>query len=47
MPMSVSTASPHEQTRAAIRHFQKHYNLPEDGEPNQAVLKKLKEIGAI
>ncbi|QND14964.1 peptidoglycan-binding protein [Rhizobium leguminosarum bv. trifolii] len=36
-----------EQTRAAIRHFQKHYNLPEDGEPNQAVLKKLKEIGAI
>ncbi|NEK37214.1 peptidoglycan-binding domain-containing protein [Rhizobium leguminosarum] len=36
-----------EQTRAAIRHFQKHYNLPEDGEPNQAVLKKLKDIGAI
>ncbi|WP_042118140.1 peptidoglycan-binding domain-containing protein [Rhizobium etli] len=36
-----------EQTRAAIRHFQKHYNLPEDGEPNEAVLKKLKEIGAI
>ncbi|MBY3385743.1 peptidoglycan-binding domain-containing protein [Rhizobium laguerreae] len=36
-----------EQTRAAIRHFQKHYNLPENGEPNQAVLKKLKEIGAI
>ncbi|MGO4354236.1 peptidoglycan-binding protein [Rhizobium sp. RAF36] len=36
-----------EQTRAAIRHFQKHYNLPEDGEPNAAVLKKLKEIGAI
>ena len=36
-----------EQTRAAIRHFQKHYNLPENGEPNEAVLKKLKEIGAI
>ncbi|HWT58724.1 MAG TPA: peptidoglycan-binding domain-containing protein, partial [Rhizobium sp.] len=36
-----------EQTRAAIRHFQKHYNLPENGEPTQAVLKKLKEIGAI
>lgn len=36
-----------EQTRAAIRHFQKHYNLPENGEPNTAVLKKLKEIGAI
>ncbi|MGV2098316.1 peptidoglycan-binding domain-containing protein [Rhizobium sp. 21-4511-3d] len=36
-----------EQTRAAIRHFQKHYNLPENGEPNEAVLRKLKEIGAI
>ena len=36
-----------EQTRTAIRHFQKHYNLPENGEPNEAVLKKLKEIGAI
>ena len=36
-----------EQTRSAIRHFQKHYNLPENGEPNEAVLKKLKEIGAI
>lgn len=36
-----------EQTRAAIRHFQKHYNLPENGEPSEAVLKKLKEIGAL
>lgn len=36
-----------EQTRAAIRYFQKHYNLPENGEPNEAVLRKLKEIGAI
>jgi peptidoglycan hydrolase-like protein with peptidoglycan-binding domain len=36
-----------EQTRTAIRHFQKHYNLPENGEPNEAVLKKLKEIGAL
>jgi len=36
-----------EQTRSAIRHFQKHYNLPENGEPTEAVLKKLKEIGAI
>lgn len=36
-----------EQTRNAIRRFQKHYNLPENGEPNEAVLKKLKEIGAI
>jgi peptidoglycan hydrolase-like protein with peptidoglycan-binding domain len=36
-----------EQTRVAIRHFQKHYNLPENGEPSEAVLKKLKEIGAL
>jgi peptidoglycan hydrolase-like protein with peptidoglycan-binding domain len=36
-----------EQTRAAIRHFQKHYNLPENGEPSEAVLKKLREIGAL
>ncbi|KQV63813.1 peptidoglycan-binding domain-containing protein [Rhizobium sp. Root1220] len=36
-----------EQTRIAIRRFQKHYNLPENGEPSEAVLKKLKEIGAL
>ncbi|MFP5075752.1 peptidoglycan-binding protein [Rhizobium sp. YIM 134829] len=36
-----------EQTRAAIRHFEKHYRLPETGEPNPAVLKKMKEIGAL
>ena len=36
-----------DQTRAAIRHFQKHYRLPETGEPSTAVLKKLKEIGAL
>ncbi|MDM9627090.1 peptidoglycan-binding domain-containing protein [Rhizobium sp. S152] len=36
-----------EATRTAIRHFQKHYSLPEDGEPSDAVLKKLKEIGAL
>ncbi len=36
-----------EQTRVAIRHFQKHYNLPENGEPSDTVLKKLKEIGAL
>mgnify|MGYP000108363456 CR=1 FL=1 len=35
------------QTRAAIRHFQKHYRLSEDGEPSEAVLKKLKSIGAL
>ena len=36
-----------EQTRAAIRHFEKHYRLPQTGEPNDKVLKKLKEIGAL
>jgi hypothetical protein len=36
-----------EQTRAAIRHFQKHYRLPVDGEPSDAVLSKLKSIGAL
>lgn len=36
-----------EQTRAAIRHFEKHYRLPQTGEPNAKVLKKLKEIGAL
>ncbi|MDO1581503.1 peptidoglycan-binding domain-containing protein [Rhizobium oryzicola] len=35
------------QTKAAIRHFQKHYRLPETGEPDEAVLKKLKAIGAL
>lgn len=36
-----------EQTKAAIRHFEKHYRLPETGTPNEKVLKKLKEIGAL
>ncbi|WP_018239136.1 peptidoglycan-binding domain-containing protein [Ensifer sp. BR816] len=36
-----------DQTRAAIRHFEKHYRLPQTGEPNGKVLKKLKEIGAL
>ncbi len=35
------------ETRAAIRHFERHYRLPETGEPNLAVLKKLKDIGAL
>lgn len=35
------------QTRAAIRHFEKHYRLPETGEPNENVLKKLRAIGAL
>ncbi|SIR16432.1 Peptidoglycan-binding (PGRP) domain of peptidoglycan hydrolases-containing protein [Rhizobium sp. RU20A] len=34
-------------TSAAIRHFEKHYSLPETGRPNEAVLKKLKAIGAL
>jgi peptidoglycan hydrolase-like protein with peptidoglycan-binding domain len=36
-----------EQTRAAIRRFEKHYRLPETGEPNEQVLRKLKSIGAL
>lgn len=36
-----------EQTKAAIRHFEKHYRLPQTGEPSDAVLKKMKEIGAL
>ncbi len=36
-----------EQTRMAIRQFEKHYRLPETGEPSEAVLKKLKSIGAL
>ena len=35
------------QTKAAIRRFQKHYRLPETGEPDELVLKKLKSIGAL
>lgn len=36
-----------EQTRAAIRRFERHYRLPETGEPSEAVLKKLRDIGAL
>ncbi len=35
------------QTKAAIRRFQKHYRLPETGEPDAVVLQKLKAIGAL
>jgi hypothetical protein len=35
------------QTKAAIRRFQRHYRLPETGEPDEQVLKKLKSIGAL
>ncbi len=35
------------QTKAAIRRFEKHYRLPETGEPNELVLKKLRSIGAL
>lgn len=34
-------------TRAAILEFQKHYRLPETGEPSPAVRDKLAEIGAL
>ena len=34
-------------TRAAIRSFEKNYNLPITGEPSERVLKKLKSIGAL
>ncbi len=36
-----------EKTRTAIRHFEKHYRLPVTGEPNEQVLAKLKDIGAL
>ncbi|MDR6755974.1 peptidoglycan hydrolase-like protein with peptidoglycan-binding domain [Mycoplana sp. BE70] len=35
------------KTREAIRAFEKHYRLPTTGEPNELVLSKLKEIGAL
>lgn len=36
-----------QQTRTAIGAFEKHYRLPVTGEPNETVLKKLIEIGAL
>ncbi|MDB5526319.1 MAG: peptidoglycan-binding protein [Rhizobium sp.] len=36
-----------EATRAAIRAFEKNYNLPVTGEPSERVIRKLKSIGAI
>ena len=38
---------PGQDTRAAIRRFERHYQMPETGEPSAAVLKKLKAIGAL
>lgn len=38
---------PGEQTRNAIRRFERHYKMQETGEPSAAVLKKLKSIGAL
>ncbi len=35
------------QTRTAISHFQKHYRLPVSGLPDELVLEKLKQIGAL
>jgi hypothetical protein len=34
-------------TKDAIRRFERHYRLPETGEPNPMVLQKLKAIGAL
>jgi peptidoglycan hydrolase-like protein with peptidoglycan-binding domain len=34
-------------TKAAIRSFEKAYRMPVTGEPSEAVLKKLKSIGAL
>nr|WP_272210633.1 peptidoglycan-binding protein [Marinicella sp. W31]MDC2876534.1 peptidoglycan-binding domain-containing protein [Marinicella sp. W31] len=36
-----------DNTHAAILQFQKHYRLPETGEPSVAVRDKLQEIGAL
>jgi len=36
-----------QETTKAIRDFQKHYNLPVTGAPDEIVLMKLKEIGAL
>lgn len=36
-----------DQTREAIRHFEKHYRLPPTGEPSETVLRKMKDIGAL
>jgi peptidoglycan hydrolase-like protein with peptidoglycan-binding domain len=38
---------PGDDTRTAIRRFERHYQLPETGEPSAAVLRKLKAIGAL
>lgn len=35
------------ETRQAIRRFESDYRLPETGNPNRAVLEKLREIGAL
>lgn len=35
------------KTRGAIRHFERHYRLPETGEPSRRVLDKLRDIGAL
>ncbi len=36
-----------EATKAAIRAFEKNYNLPVTGEPSERIVRKLKSIGAI
>ncbi|AMC12942.1 peptidoglycan-binding domain-containing protein [Liberibacter crescens] len=36
-----------EATHQAILNFERHYHLPETGQPNQKVLNKLQQIGAL
>jgi peptidoglycan hydrolase-like protein with peptidoglycan-binding domain len=36
-----------EATKAAIRAFEKNYNLPVTGEPSERVVRKLRSIAAI
>lgn len=33
------------ETKAAIRNFEKNYNMPVTGEPSDALLKKMKDVG--
>ena len=35
------------ETKAAIRNFEKNYNMPVTGEPSDALLKKMKSLGVL
>ena len=35
------------ETKAAIRNFEKNYNMPVTGEPSEALLKKMKSLGVL